>query len=189
MPAFGGCQLHCGESKLKNPAFYVRHSEKNRLFFGVFYIIIYSDFYHIWGDAMKKITALFLTFLKIGASQGGIAGALSAILGVILPSFIIIFIIAAFINNLLKYAGMKAFLSGIRPCVTALILATAVTMGLRTLAGIEKISDEGSINYKGILIFMLLFGTDILSKKVRKKKLSLISLFLTAAILGIILNP
>lgn len=124
----------------------------------------------------------------IGASQGGIAGALSATLGVILPSFIIIFIIAAFINNLLKYAGVEAFLSGVRPCVTALILATAVTMGLRTLAGIENISDEGSVNYKGILIFILLFCTDILSVKVRKKKCAPIFLFLTAAMLGIILN-
>ena len=68
----------------------------------------------------------------IGSSQGGVAGSFFATLGVILPSFIIIFIIAALIGNLLKYAGVEAFLSGVRPCVAALVLGTAFTMGLRS---------------------------------------------------------
>ena len=33
----------------------------------------------------------------------------------------------------MKYSGTKAFLSGVRPCVVAMILATAVIMGLSTL--------------------------------------------------------
>ena len=71
----------------------------------------------------------------IGASQAGAAGAFCATLGVVLPSFVIILLIAALIHNLLQYAGVNAFLSGIRPCVVALILATAVTMGLSSLLG------------------------------------------------------
>ena len=47
---------------------------------------------------------------------------------VVLPSFIVILIIATLIRNLLKYAGVKAFLDGIRPCIVGLILATAITM-------------------------------------------------------------
>jgi chromate transporter len=69
----------------------------------------------------------------IGASQGGVLGALCATLGVVLPSFFIILLIAALIHDLLKYAGVEAFLSGVRPCVVALILSTALTMGLSTL--------------------------------------------------------
>ena len=67
----------------------------------------------------------------IGASQGGCGGALrhtgrrSAVLFIIL-------LIAALIHDLLKYAGVEAFLSGVRPCVVALILSTAFTMGLST---------------------------------------------------------
>lgn len=60
----------------------------------------------------------------VGSSQGGVLGALAATFGVVLPSFIIILIIAALISNFMKYAGVQAFLSGIRPCVVALILAT-----------------------------------------------------------------
>ena len=55
----------------------------------------------------------------IGASQAGAAGAFCATLGVVLPSFFIILLIAALIHNLLQYAGVNAFLSGIRPCVVA----------------------------------------------------------------------
>ena len=75
----------------------------------------------------------------IGASQAGMAGAICATLGVVLPSFFIILLIAALIHNLLQYAGVNAFLSGIRPCVVALILATAVTMGLSSLLGFSGV--------------------------------------------------
>lgn len=44
----------------------------------------------------------------IGASQGGVPGALCATLGVVLPSFFIILLIAALIHDLLKYAGVEA---------------------------------------------------------------------------------
>lgn len=77
----------------------------------------------------------------IGASQAGAAGAICATLGVVLPSFFIILLIAALIHNLLQYAGVNAFLSGIRPCVVALILATAVTMGLSSLLGVSTLAD------------------------------------------------
>lgn len=53
-----------------------------------------------------------------------------ATIGVVLPSFVIIFIIASIMKDLLKYSGVKAMLSGIRPCVVAMILATGITMAL-----------------------------------------------------------
>ena len=63
----------------------------------------------------------------VGSSQGGILGSLVATLGVVLPSFIIILIISAFVRNFLSFKGVKAFLSGVRPCIVALILGTAIT--------------------------------------------------------------
>lgn len=50
----------------------------------------------------------------IGSTQGGILGSFLATLGVVLPSFIIILLIAAVLKNLMKYAGVNAFLSGVR---------------------------------------------------------------------------
>lgn len=65
----------------------------------------------------------------IGASQAGLAGSFAATVGVVLPSFVIILLIAAALHSLMKYAGVNAFLAGVRPCVVAMILATACTMG------------------------------------------------------------
>ena len=94
----------------------------------------------------------------IGASQGGVPGALCATLGVVLPSFFIILLIAALIHDLLKYAGVEAFLSGVRPCVVALILSTAFTMGLSTLLGISTAAETPSPAWRGIGILALLAG-------------------------------
>ena len=74
----------------------------------------------------RPIAVNMATF--VGSAQGGFLGALLATLGVVLPSFILILIIAALIRNLLKYAGVKVFLGGIRPCIVGLILATAITV-------------------------------------------------------------
>ena len=70
----------------------------------------------------------------IGSSQAGLAVAAAATLGVVLPSFVIILMIAALIRSFLKYSGVQAFLSGVRPCVVAMILATALTMADRPTA-------------------------------------------------------
>ena len=48
----------------------------------------------------------------VGSTQAGILGALLATLGVVLPSFIIILLIASVIRGFLKFAGVKAALSG-----------------------------------------------------------------------------
>ena len=75
----------------------------------------------------------------IGSTQGGIFGSFLATLGVVLPSFVIILLIAAILKNLMKYGGVKAFLSGIRPCVIAMILATAISMAISILLGFKDI--------------------------------------------------
>lgn len=64
----------------------------------------------------------------VGSTQGGILGSFVATLGVVLPSFVIILLIAALIQNFLKYKGVQAFLGGIRPCVVGMIIATAITI-------------------------------------------------------------
>lgn len=122
----------------------------------------------------------------VGSSQGGIWGAVAATAGVVLPSFVIILLIAAVIRNLLKYAGVQAFLSGVRPCVVALILATGLTMFLSTLLGITKAGDAISPNRNGILIFLLLCLISTGMKRWKKKKLSPILMILISAGLGIL---
>ena len=43
----------------------------------------------------------------IGASQAGFMGALAATFGVVLPSFVVILLIAALLKKVMKYAGVQ----------------------------------------------------------------------------------
>ena len=123
----------------------------------------------------------------IGASPGGVLGALCATLGVVLPSFFIILLIAALIHDLLKYAGVEAFLSGVRPCVVALILSTAFTMGLSTLLGISTAAEMPSPAWRGIGILAILAGVRLIWQKARGKAPSPIGMILLSAVLGALL--
>lgn len=123
----------------------------------------------------------------VGSAQGGFFGALLATLGVVLPSFIIILLIASLIRNLLKYAGVKAFLGGIRPCVVGLILATAVTMFMSTAIGFGSIGDTFEIDFKGIAIFAVLIAITVIAKLAFKKKPSPILMIIISAGLGMLI--
>ena len=117
----------------------------------------------------------------IGSSQGGLLGAFFATLGVVLPSFVIILLIAAVLQNLMKYAGVEAFLSGVRPCVVAMILATALTMALSTLAGFTTVGGEVSVSVRSAAVFALLWAVHFAYKKVIKKAPSPIGMIVLAA--------
>ena len=75
----------------------------------------------------------------IGYEQGGFLGALLATVGVVLPSFIVILVVAAFIKNLLKYPPVKTFIASMRPALGGLILSVAVTMALTVFFGIDTV--------------------------------------------------
>ncbi len=121
----------------------------------------------------------------VGASQAGILGALLSTLGVVLPSFIIILLIAALISNLLKYAGVKAFLSGVRPCIIALILATAVTLGANTLFSFKTLGSGFSPDFRALFILAVLILIGAVFKRFKKKTPSPILMIVLSAFLGI----
>lgn len=122
----------------------------------------------------------------VGATQGGILGSLVATLGVVLPSFLIILLIVSLIRNFLKYQGVRAFLRGVRPCVVALILSTAITLLLSTLLGMTTLGNGLAVDEKGLLILGILLLLSALYKKLRKKKPSPILMILLSAGLGMI---
>lgn len=123
----------------------------------------------------------------IGASQAGILGSMLATLGVILPSFIIILVIASLIKGLMKFKGVQAFLSGLRPVVVGLIIATGVTMVLTVILSLKTISGGISFDWKALVIFAFIAITYYTVKILKKKTLSPIILILISAVLGILL--
>ena len=123
----------------------------------------------------------------VGSTQGGVLGSLVATLGVVLPSFIIILLISALIRNFLKYKGVQAFLGGVRPCVVALILATAVTMALSTLLHVTTLTGGIAPDLRAIAILALLVTIALVFQKIKKKKPSPIVMILISAGLGMVL--
>ena len=122
----------------------------------------------------------------VGAKQGGIPGALLATLGIVLPSFLILLIIAALMRNFLKYKGVQGVLSGVRPCVVGLILATAVTMAGNLLFSFRHWGDDPAVDLWGILLFGLIAAGSAVYRRFRKKAPSPILLILISAGLGML---
>ena len=123
----------------------------------------------------------------IGSSQGGLLGAFLATLGVVLPAFLIILIIAAVLKNFMKYKGVQGFLGGVRPAVAALILATAFTMGLKVFFSFANVQSDFVFDYKPLVILAVLIGVGALCKFGFKKKASPIVMILLSAGLGMLL--
>ena len=68
----------------------------------------------------------------VGSEVGGVFGAFCATLGVVLPSFIIILIVAGCYEKFKKSRVVSGVMSGLKPCVVGLIGAAAISV-LRTV--------------------------------------------------------
>ncbi len=123
----------------------------------------------------------------IGSSQGGFLGSFIATLGIVLPSFVIILLIATLAKNLMKFAGVKATLNGIRPTIVGMIFATFVTMFISTIFGIKTISDVFAFDWKGLVIFAIVVILALGYKLIRKKSLSPILLIIISGGLGMLM--
>lgn len=120
----------------------------------------------------------------IGYSQAGFLGAVLATIGVVLPAFIIILLIASVLKTLLKFAGVQAFLDGVRPVVTGLIVGTGTTIFLCVIFSLTKIGDAFIFDWKSLVIFVLITALYFIYKLVCKKNISVIILILFSAVCG-----
>ena len=64
----------------------------------------------------------------VGYRQGGLAGALTATFGMVLPSFLIIYLISIFLDNFLEITLIANAFRGIKAAVGILILDAAIKM-------------------------------------------------------------
>ena len=122
----------------------------------------------------------------IGYEQGGFLGALLATIGVVLPSFVIILIVAALIKNLMKYPAVNAFVMGMRPALGGLILATAATMALKVFIGLESVSSVLTFGWRTFVVLAIVIAVPIIYKKFVKKEFSPILLIIVSAGMGIL---
>ena len=121
----------------------------------------------------------------VGSKTAGLPGALLATLGVVLPSFIIILLIAVLIKNFIKLKPVSAFLRGARPSIAGLILATASTLILSSLLGISTLDNlRIAVDYRAVGIIAFLIVASIVYKRAFKRQLSPIITIVFSALLG-----
>lgn len=118
----------------------------------------------------------------IGAEKGGLAGSAIATLAVILPAFVIILLIMAVFDRLLKHPVFRAALDALKACVIGIILAMGAYMIVNNL-----IPAAGQpFDWRAAGITAALAGAAYLPGVFRKKKLSSITLIIVGAVLGMI---
>ena len=90
------------------------------------------DYYAVGQCTPGVIAVNLATF--VGHKKKGFIGAAFATFGVVLPSLIIISVIAAVLQNFMEYAIVQHIFGGIRVCVAVLIVNAVITLGKKALA-------------------------------------------------------
>ncbi len=126
------------------------------------------------------------TATYVGSVMGGPFGSIAATLGVVLPSFLIILLIAAVLKNLTDNKYFKGFMRGVKPVVVALILSTGSMLLLKAIgfAGLQ----EFEVDVVCLVILVLLLGVYFTITCLWKKKLSAVKVVLLSAGLGIVVS-
>lgn len=119
----------------------------------------------------------------IGSEMGGILGAACATLGVVLPSFIVILIVAKCFEKFKTNRIVAGCMSGLKPAVIGLIAAAVVSIGQTVLfpAGI-------AFSVFGTLSFWFSVGILVLMAVLAFKKVHPILIICLSAVLGIALG-
>ena len=124
----------------------------------------------------------------VGASQGGLLGALVATFAIVLPAFVILLLITALFRNLLKYPAVQALLRAMIPCVIGIILATGLWMIWRTAFGAPSaLSPAWRTVGLTAALAALWFGGKAILRKTGRKAPSPVWLLLTAAVSGVLI--
>lgn len=144
----------------------------------------FYDFLGICESTPGPIAINMATF--VGSVQGGILGSICATFGVVLPSFIIILLIASILKNFTDNKYFKGFIEGVKPVVIALITATGFTLLIKCLGFVSL--KEFDFNIVSTVCFALLTIIYFAYKKFAKKKLSTILLIVISAVLGMVVS-
>lgn len=127
----------------------------------------------------------------VGSSQGELfggplwaaVGSICATLGVVMPSFIIILIIAKMFTKFAEYKIVRTILTTIRPIVVGMIIAAGAFLMFNAI-GFSNIRSF-NINWVSIILTALVVIVMFLYKKIFKKSIPVIQLILCSAVLGI----
>ena len=124
----------------------------------------------------------YVTGMQQGGIGNAILGAVIATFGLVLPSLIVILIVAAMLKRFKDSPLVQKAFYGLRPASTGLIAAAGISVAVSNLFG----SSPFSVNWKGWLLAVVLW---LLTNKVKKtKKLHPIVFIGISALVGIVFS-
>jgi len=124
----------------------------------------------------------YVTGMQQGGIGNAILGAVIATLGLVLPSLIVILIVAAMLKRFKDSPLVQKAFYGLRPASTGLIAAAGISVAVSNLFG----SSPFSVNWKGWILAVVLW---LLTNKVKKtKKLHPIVFIGISALVGIVFS-
>ena len=120
----------------------------------------------------------------VGSSQAGFWGAAAATLAVVFPSFFIILLLTALLKTAVKNKYIQAVLTGVKPCIAGIILATGAYM----TASVCFLSFPGiRPDIRNLVIVLLLIAAMAIWKKWFQKRLPPLQLILLSACFGVVI--
>ena len=124
----------------------------------------------------------FVTGIKEGGIPNAILGAVTASIGLVLPSLIVILIVAAMLKRFKESPLVQKTFYGLRPASTGLIAAAGLSVAVANLVD----SSSFGINWKGCILAVVLW---LLTNKVKQtKKLHPIVFIGASALVGILFS-
>ena len=119
----------------------------------------------------------------IGSTQAGILGGLIATIGVVLPSFLIMLLIASLLKKVNNNGYFQAFIKGVVPVVSGLIACCGLFL-IANLIGFQNVSNIG-FNLIPLLIFLAVSTIYCLVRYVFKKNFNTILFICVSAVVGL----
>lgn len=121
--------------------------------------------------------------LSAGVGES-ILGAICATFGVVLPSLVIITLIALAFSNFIKKPAVQSVFVYVRSTVTGLLIAVFVGFVLSTLLGVSSVLSHEPVQFDviGTCLFALLFGLSLI--RIKGKTLQPIWLIIISAVIG-----
>lgn len=117
----------------------------------------------------------------VGTTQGGILGGLCSTIGVVLPAFLIILLVAKMYEKYKKSRAVAGCMSGLKPAVVGLI-AAAILSSTRSVVGVF-FDGWHLIDMQGFVISLVIF---IIAFIMQEKKINPITVILTSLVLGLV---
>ena len=118
-----------------------------------------------------------------GFSAAGILGGITATLGLIMPSVIVILLVAKALDKFSQNKYVASAFYGLRPAVCALIAVAAVEVFKTSLLNLDLFAKTKSfltlINWEHAILFVIIFGAN------KKFKLHPLFIILLSAVCGI----